>query len=368
LDELRRLGLEVRQILAALPDVTYVRDDLSEALPKLGLTLDEEKARLSGLDNQAIAQQLESYLEGSVGGSILEGTENLPVRVRLGNLDRASLDQIASLDLSAGNIGQSSGVLSTAALGDFELRPELAKIARRNEQRVNTVQAYLTAGTLPSTVLAKFQQQLADSDFQLPPGYRAEFGGEQAEQESSTGNLALFFPILLMVMIVALVLSLGSFRQAAIVGGVAIGSVGMAMFSLKLFGAVFGFMAIVGTLGLVGIAINDTVVVLSALNESPAARAGDRREMVEVVNKATRHVVTTTITTIAGFIPLIMDGGPFWRPLAIAVAGGISGASLMALYFVPAVYALIYRRKRSGRSAAPSAGPAPRPMPSPLHS
>lgn len=345
LDELRRLGLEARQILADLPDVTYVRDDLSEALPKLGLNLDEEQARLSGLDNLAIAQQLEAYLEGAVGGSILEGTENLPVRVRLGNGDRASLDQIASLDLSVSQAGQSNGSRSTAALGDFELRPELAKIARRNEQRVNTVQAYLSAGTLPSIVLATFEQQLAEKDFQLPPGYRAEFGGEKAEQETSTGNLALFFPILLMAMIVALVLSLGSFRQAAIVGGVAIGSVGMAMFALKLFGAVFGFMAIVGTLGLVGIAINDTVVVLSALNENPAAKSGDRREIVEVVSKATRHVVTTTITTIAGFVPLIMDGGPFWRPLAIAVAGGISGASLMALYFVPAVYALIYRRK-----------------------
>lgn len=371
IDELRRLGLEVRQILAGLPNVTYVRDDLSEALPKLGLTLDEEQARLSGLDNQAVAQQLEAYLEGSVGGSILEGTENLPVRVRLGNSDRASLDQIASLDLSSpqGNIAQNNNNAprSTAALGNFTLVPELASIARRNEQRVNTVQAYLTAGTLPSVVLAKFEQQLAESNFALPTGYRAEFGGEQAEQDSSTGNLALFFPILLMVMIVALVLSLGSFRQAAIVGGVAIGSVGMAMFSLKLFGAVFGFMAIVGTLGLVGIAINDTVVVLSALNESPGARAGDRREMIEVVNKATRHVVTTTITTIAGFVPLLMDGGPFWRPLSIAIAGGISGASLMALYFVPAVYALIYRRKCSDRPIPPTSYPsAPLPTSHPM--
>ena len=344
LDELRRLGLEVRQILASIPDVIYVRDDLSEALPKLGLTLDEEQASLSGLDNQAIAQQLEAFLEGAVGGSILEGTKNLPVRVRLGNRDRASLDQIASLNLSA-NQGNNNGVRSTTAFGDFKLVPELANIARRNEQRINTVQAYITAGSLPSVVLASFEEKLAKSDFSLPPGYRVEWGGEKAEQDSSTGDLAIFFPILLMVMVVALVLSLGSFRQAAIVGGVAIGSVGMAMLSLKVFGAVFGFMAIVGTLGLVGIAINDTVVVLSALNEHPEARAGNRQAMVNVVNKATRHVITTTITTIAGFVPLLINGGPFWRPLAIAIAGGISGASIMALYFVPAIYALIYRRR-----------------------
>ncbi len=348
LEELRHLGTEIRQILAELPNVIYVRDDLSEALPKLGLTLDEEQVQLSGLNNQAIAQQLEAYLEGSVGGSVLEGTESLPVRVRLSNGDRASLDQIASLNLSSNAASDSSNSFrSTAALGNFSLVPELANISRRNEQRVNTVQAFITAGSLPSTVVTNFEKKLAEVGFELPPGYRAEFGGEKAEQESSTGNLALFLPILLLVMVVSLVLSLNSFRQAAIVGGVAIGSVGMAMLSLKLFGAVFGFMAIVGTLGLVGIAINDTVVVLSALNSNPETRSGNRQEIVKVVYTATRHVITTTITTIAGFIPLLIDGGPFWRPLAIAIAGGISGASLMALYFVPAVYALLYRRQPS---------------------
>ena len=107
-----------------------------------------------------------------------------------------------------------------------------------------------------------------------------------------------------------------------------------------------GFMAIVGSMGLVGIAINDTVIVLSALNEDGRPQQGDRRAIAQVVNKATRHVITTTITTIAGFVPLIISGGLFWRPLAIAIAGGITGSSIMALYFVPAVYSLIYRPKQ----------------------
>ena len=100
-------------------------------------------------------------------------------------------------------------------------------------------------------------------------------------------------------------------------------------------------MAFVCSMGLVGIAINDTVIVLSALNEHSEAKHGDRKAMVDVVIKATRHVITTTITTIAGIVPLLISGGPFWRPLAIAIAGGITGSSVMALYFVPAAYALI---------------------------
>ncbi|MEO0768474.1 MAG: efflux RND transporter permease subunit [Cyanobacteria bacterium J06649_4] len=346
--ELRRLGLEARQILDTLPDVTITRDDLSETRPKIGLTVDEEQARQSGLTNAAIAQQLDAYLEGSVGGSILESTENLPVRVRLANQTRADLSQIASLDLQPAN-GSSTTPRSTSALGELSIIPELSKISRRNEQRVNIVQAYLTAGVLPSTVQATFEEKLAES-FELPPGYRTEFGGESAEQGEAVGNLLLFVPLLAIIMVSALVLSLGSFRQAIIIAFVGFGSVGMALFSLKVFGAIFGFMAIIGALGLVGIAINDSVMVLSGLNENPDAKAGDRKAIARVVNQSTRHVITTTITTIAGFVPLLMSGGPFWRPLAIAIAGGISGASLLALYFVPAAYALIYQPKKQSKT------------------
>ena len=349
LSELRRLGIEAREILTTVPDVIHVRDDLTEALPKLGLSVDEEQAQQAGLTNTAIAQQLSSYLEGAIGGSILEATENLPVRVRVSNTERADLSQISSLNLSAGN-AENNDFRSTSALGEFNLVPELANISRYNEQRVNTVQGYITAGVLPSVVLANFQAKLEAANFQLPPGYRYEWGGEQEESSTARGDLAQYAPLLLVVMITALVLSLGSFRQAGIVGGVAIGCIGTALFSLKVAGSPLGFMAIVGTMGLVGIAINDTVIVLSALNEHPQAREGDRTAIENVVVKATRHVITTTVTTIAGFIPLLVSGGPFWRPLAIAIAGGISGSSLLALYFVPAVYLLIKRGGKSKKS------------------
>ncbi|MBE9048020.1 efflux RND transporter permease subunit [Pleurocapsales cyanobacterium LEGE 10410] len=352
LNELRRLGIEAREILTTVPDVIHVRDNLTESLPKLGLSVDEEQAQQAGLTNTAIANQLEAYLEGAIGGSILEATENLPVRVRVGNTQRADLSQIASLNLSS-NSSENNDFRSTDAIGEFNLVPELANISRYNEQRVNTIQGYITAGVLPSLVLANFQEKLEAENFQLPPGYRYEWGGEQAESSQARGNLAQYVPLLLVVMITALVLSLGSFRQGGIVGGVAIGCIGTALFSLKVAGSPLGFMAIVGTMGLVGIAINDTVIVLSALNENPEAREGDRQAIENVVVKATRHVITTTVTTIAGFIPLLVSGGPFWRPLAIAIAGGISGSSVLALYFVPAVYLIIKRGNRQGENKDP---------------
>jgi multidrug efflux pump subunit AcrB len=342
LEELRRLGMTVREIMTTIPDVIQVRDDLTEGQPKLALELDDEQVRQAGLTNTEIAQQLDAYSEGITGGTMLESTENLPVRVRLTAGDRASLDTLASLDLRPSQ-AQDRGFRPTSALGEFELVPQLAAIARRNEQRVNTVQAFITAGVLPSTVLTALQERLEATNFELPPGYRYEFGGEFEEQNTAVGNLLLFVPILLLGMVTALVLSLGSFRQAGIIAMVAVGSVGMALLSLKVFGAVLGFMAIVGTMGLIGIAINDSIVVLTALNEDADASTGDPRAVQRVVLRATRHVLTTTATTIIGFVPLLADGDPFWRPLAIAIAGGISGATLLALYFAPAAYLLAKR-------------------------
>ena len=351
IQQLRILGAQVREILTQIPDVTHVRDDLTETLPKLGLEVDEEQARLVGLDNRAIAQQLETYLEGSVGGSILEATENLPVRVRIANSNRGDLSQIASLNLQPTQPNQQGGaepnLRPLSALGKFNLVPQLASISRRNEQRVNTVQAFISAGTLPSVVLGELQERLEAANFELPPGYRYEYGGEQAESGEATGNLMSTVGLLGLIMVITLVLSLGSFRMAGIVFAVGVGSVGLALFALWAFGSVFGFMAIVGTMGLIGIAINGAIIILSAFNEDEGAKKGDVKAVREVVVKATRHVLTTTITTMVGFIPLISDGDPFWLPLAIAIAGGIGGSPLLALYFTPAAYLLVKRRRKN---------------------
>jgi len=112
-------------------------------------------------------------------------------------------------------------------------------------------------------------------------------------------------------------------------------------------------MAIVGTMGLVGVAINDSIVVVAAIREDAAARAGDREAIREVVVRSSRHVVATSLTTIAGFMPLIVAGGGFWPPLAVAVAGGVGGATVLALFSVPAAYLMLM---------CPACGVAPRSM------
>ncbi len=358
IDELRALGAEVREILTTVPDVVHVRDDLTATVPKLALQVDEEQARLAGLSNVEVAQQLEATLEGAVGGSVLESTENLPVRVQIAGSDRADLAQIESLNLQPGQMasgqmtpGQGNDFRTISALGEFKVVPQLSQIAHRNEQRVNTVQAFITAGVLPSKVLADFQSAMEAQGFELPPGYTTEIGGEQAESSDATSDLLGSVGLLLMAMATALVLSLQSFRSAGIVAMIGVGSVGMALFSLWAFGSLLGFMAIVGTMGLIGIAINGGIIVLSAVNEDEAASQGDRNAIQAVVMRSTRHVLTTTITTMVGFAPLLLSGDPFWNPLSVAIAGGIGGSPFLALYFTPAAYLIMHRQNRSQKAS-----------------
>ncbi|WP_337885994.1 efflux RND transporter permease subunit [Fischerella thermalis] len=348
LQRLRELGNQMRLVLDQVPDVLHTRATLAEALPKLSLKIDEEEARLAGLDKSAIAQQLDNSLEGAVGGSVLEDTENLPVRVRLSNFKRGNLDQISSLDLLSNNTptsGQERARIPLSAVGDVQLIPDVATIFRRNRQRVNKLQGLLTAGVLPAKVLADFQHRLAASDFQLPPGYSFDFGGEAETRSTAVTNLLSTVSVLLVLMVGTLVLAFNSFAIAGVLGLIAILAAGFGLGSLSVFGYPFGFNPILATVALIGIGINEATVVLAALLEDPLAQSGDRQGVREVVVHSTRHMISTTITDMCGFFPLLFDSTGFWPPFAIVMIGGLVGVTQLSLYCVPPAFLVIARRR-----------------------
>lgn len=362
LDVLRQLSTDVRQVLSSLPEVTHARAAIAEPLPRLAINIDEAEARLVGLSNQNVATQLFTSLEGAVGGMILEETEELPVRVRVADEDRSTTEKIESMNLVTTKAQASSefrGVPLTA-LGKLELVPEQVDITRVDRRRLSEVQAFLKAGVLPAPVQNRLQAELnrrvAAGEIQIPPGYSIEFSGESAQRNDAIGNLMANVGVLAVLMVAALVMSFRSFRLATLIGLVAFLAVGLGVGALWVFGFPFGFMAIIGTMGLIGVAINDSIVVVAAIRDDPAARNGEPDAVLDVVVRATRHIVATSLTTMAGFMPLILAGGSFWPPLAVTIAGGVGGATIIALIFVPSCYLIIMRRsfECSIRSSQPS--------------
>jgi multidrug efflux pump len=348
---LRLLGEEVRAILSSAKNITYTQATLSGGAPKLVIAADEEEAKLAGFELTALASQLSAYLDGVTGGSVLEATEELPVRVQLGAEDRARTTTLGGRALTplsrlaeAPDTDEFAGV-PLAALAKIELKPELSGIARLNGERVNHVLGYIVPFTLPSVAQNDFNARLAQSNLALPPGYRIETGGEAEESAESVGSLASTAVPLLILMVTIVVLSFNSFAFAGVVFLTGFLSVGLALFGVWLFGYPLGFTAIVGTLGLVGLAINGTIVVLSNLRADEKAAGGDREAMVRVTVNSTRHILATTLTTMGGLAPLIVFGGTFWPPFATAIVGGVSGSAILALIMAPSFFAVIRGRK-----------------------
>jgi multidrug efflux pump subunit AcrB len=198
-------------------------------------------------------------------------------------------------------------------------------------------------GTLPIEVTRAVLTELEASGFTMDPGYRLEVAGNSEEQARAVGQLATFLPVLVLLMIATLVLTFSSGLLAAIVASVAVLSIGLGTLSLFLAGFPLGFNPILGSAGLVGVAINGSIVVLAAIRANPRARAGERDAIVEETMRSTRHIVSTTLTTIGGFVPLLVSGGDFWPPLAVVIAGGVGFSMTLGLFFTPAAYTLVGR-------------------------
>ncbi len=340
------LGNHMRTLLSKTPGVTYTTASMRLGAPTITLKADEAASALAGRRLSGLAADLNAELEGVLAGSVLESTVELPVRVIAPLADRSTLEAIKGYD-----VGGAMGGTPLSALGEVTLVPKTAIITRKEGQRVNIILAFLDPYTLPAPSLAKFQEALAESDLIVPPGYDVTIGGEAENSSEAVGNLASLGIPLVFVMAGAVMLVFNSFRMMLLVlttGGL---SILMAFLGVWLFNLPFGFNAILGGLGLLGISINGSIVVLSLLSASDEARSGDIIAQREIVVDATRHIVATTLTTMGGFVPILLSGDSFWMPLAAGIAGGVAGSALLALYFTPAVFRLIAKKPVSRRAS-----------------
>jgi multidrug efflux pump subunit AcrB len=351
LETLRAFGDEARARVATVPGVTHTRATLLGGPPKLVFELDEDTVRLAGLDLAEVARQLETLLEGVTGGSLLEATEELPIRVRLPQGDRAAADRIASLAImppgaqALAAAGTYPGI-PLRALGEVRLAPSESPIARRNGERINTIQAYLEPGVLPEEALQVVQANLADRPLGLPPGYRIEWGGDADARAETVRNLMAPIGLIVALLIATVVATFNSYRLSLIAGAVSVLSIGLSLLALAVFGYPFGIQALIGVIGSIGVSINAAIIILTAMQRDDEAMRGEPEAMTGVVTGAARHIVSTTVTTFGGFLPLILAGGGFWPPFAMAIAGGVLLSTVVSFYFVPPMFRLLQGRGR----------------------
>ncbi|MEZ8797324.1 efflux RND transporter permease subunit [Vibrio cyclitrophicus 1F53] len=343
LDTLKAIGEDVRLILAGVPHVTHTRETLQPGTPKVWLKVDEDTAKLNGISLNQFAGMLQTTLTGRESGSVIEGSESVPIRVRVADDAREDLSHLSNIRLPISSDVYSTGI-NVSTLAELELTTSRGAITRRNGQRVNTIEGYIEAGVLPQTVLNEFQKRL--ESYQMPSGYTIGFGGESAERDNSVNSLISNVAVVVVLMVLVVVMSFNSFRMSSIIFMVAGLAGGLGLLSVWIFGYPFGFTVIIAMLGIAGLAINAAIVILTELKLDKQASSGNVDAVVEAVMSCTRHISSTTITTVGGFMPLIIAGGGFWPPFAVAIVGGTVLTTLISFYFVPVVYHLMTKNQR----------------------
>ena len=206
------------------------------------------------------------------------------------------------------------------------------------------MQAFLIPDVLPEEALVAVQAALAEAEFTIPDGYRLELGGDSDARNSTLNNLLASLGIIVALSIATIVLTFNSFRLSAVAFVVAGLSAGLSILALAIFQYPFGINAVIGVIGSIGVSINAAIIILTCLQADPRAASGDRHAMVDVVMDSSRHIVSPTLTTFGGFLPLILAGGGFWPPFAMSIAGGVLLSTVVSFYFTPPMFALVARR------------------------
>ncbi|MDT0595571.1 efflux RND transporter permease subunit [Glaciecola petra] len=341
---LDELGQQVNLAMSKIPGITQSLSSVSTGEPELVVDLSEDQSYLSGLGLSDIAQQLQISLAGKTGGSILEGTEELKIRVRVSNEKRSSLQELDTLPL-IGRTANSNvpNVVGLGALGELNIRPSISAITRVDGERVNKIQAYLFPD-IPAITVSEQLRLLIEEMVTLPQGYRIKMAGDADEQQQALGQLATYLPVLLVLMITSLILSFSSVRFAVVIASVAMLSVGLGFLSLWLSGLPIGFNPLLGSAGLIGVAINGSIVVIAAIAANKDAMQGDTNAIVSETMSCSRHILSTTFTTVGGLIPLLLfSEGSFWPPLAVVLAGGVGFSVILSLLFTPVLVATLNR-------------------------
>jgi len=339
-NELRRIADKTRAIMAENPNLRDVHLDWGERTPSQRLVLDQDRLRLLGLTPQETGLQLQAILNGVATTQMREGIRSVDVMVRAPGSERHSLENIENIALTTRD-GRS---IPLSQIAHFESRMEDALLKRYNRESYIAVQGDVVDGLQPPDVTAQILPTLANLKATLPPGYRIEMGGSVEESRKANSALGLLFPPMALLMLIFIMLQVRSFATMFMVFATApLGLVG-AVPTLLLFHQAFGFNAILGLIGLAGIIMRNTLILVDQIRHDQAAGLSDYEAIVESTVRRARPVVLTAVAAMLAFIPLTFSS--FWGSLAYVLIGGVGVGTILTLLFLPALYAIWFKVKQ----------------------
>ena len=340
LASLARLADQVAGRLEDLPELEGVEISLAKGRPEIDVVIDRTAASHYQLSVQAIGDQLQAQLSGRGAGQLRTGGDYADILLRH---PRLSLDQLRAAPLETGDGGRVR--LDQVA----RLVPGVAPgaIERRNQGRIVRVTAQLAAGLSFDRIVARVETALAG--LELPPAYSLAIAGEERLRQEAFANLrfALVLSLILVYMVMAAQFE-SLLHPFAILLSVPLAGVGTVVL-LLLTGVPFNAMSLIGVIFLVGIAVNDSIVLVDRINQGRRAGLELTPAVIDAGRTRIRPIVMTSATTVLALLPLAVgfgQGAELRAPMAIAVIGGLFSSTALTLVVIPCLYHLLARFDR----------------------
>ena len=333
-DQLRRIAAEVSEVVRANPNTVAVNTDWGDRTPSVTLQFDNDRLRLLGLDPASVSRQVYALISGATVSQARYGDRTTDVVVRTPGAERHALGDLGSLVIGTAN---GTGV-TLSQVAKIVPTSEDPLLMRRNRAPTMTVRADITKGIQPADVTAAIQPKLQPLSDKLPAGYAIVTAGSVEEAGKANAALAPLFPIMIGFMLLVLMLQTRSFRMTGLVFATApLGLLG-AIPALLVTGFAFGFNAILGLIGLAGILMRNTLILVDQIDSERARGLGLEEAVIEATVRRARPVLLTALAAVLAFLPLTLSS--FWGPLAVVLIGGTLVGTALTLFFLPALYAL----------------------------
>jgi multidrug efflux pump subunit AcrB len=343
---LRNIASEVQSVVRANPHTRQVTQDWGERTPVVHFVLDQDRLRLIGLDPAQVAQQLQFLLTGAPITQVREDIRTVDLVARSAGPERLDPGKLGNLTLS----GRDGRLVPLNQIGHMEIRSEDPILRRRDRTPTITVQTDFDESLQPPQISTEIWKALEPLRARLPDGYRIELGGNIEDSAKANAALLPIFPIMIVLILLVLVIQTRSLSAMAMVFLTApLGLVGAAP-ALLLFDRPFGFNAILGLIGLSGILMRNTLILIGQIHTNEADGLDTYQAIIEATVQRARPVILTALAAALAFIPLTTS--VFWGSMAVTLIGGTTVGTVLTLAFLPALYAIWFGIRKTNASGA----------------
>ncbi|GED23713.1 efflux RND transporter permease subunit [Halomonas halmophila] len=332
----------VEDILHGVDGARDIRHSWEARIPALRIDVDQAQARRAGITSQDIARSLKGAINGYQLGHYREGDDTIPLMMRYDEPRRGSLEHLESLTVYPEE-GRDAGV-PLNQVATVRLDNGYYRIDRENLVRTITIEGrnqQLTA----EDMVPRVTPALRKLEDELPPGHWIEFDGVVKESAEGQAALQANLPLCIGLIFILLVAQFNSFkRPLLIITTIPLVIVGVAL-GLLASRADFGFMVMLGLYSLAGIIINNAIVLIDRIDierRAAGAHASHCDAVIQASARRLRPILMSAITTVLGFLPLIIGRDPLFYGMAAAMAGGLGVGTIMSLGVVPVLYTLFF--------------------------